>query len=395
MKTGCEMKNGATLQAWIPLVGLTCAAFIFNTSEFVPIGLLSDIAADFGVTEARVGMIVSVYAWVVMLLSLPFMLLVSKMEMRKLLLWTVFLFVVFQFLSSVSTGYVMLLASRIGVACTHAVFWSVVSPVAVRIADEKHRALALSMIVTGTSVAMILGLPLGRVIGLHIGWRSAFFCVGLFALSILCYLWFVLPLVPSRGKVGIHQLPRLFRIPMLMKIYVLALLVPTAYYTGYSYIEPFLKQVAGMADGWITAMLMLFGAAGIAGSFSFSRYYDKSPVRFLTVTLFTLMMCLFLMLPASAFAVAVVVLCLAWGIAVTAFNVAMQSEIIRYAPASAVAVSMAVFSGIFNLGIGMGTSVGGFVCTRYSMAYVGLAGGVIALLAFVYWRLRVVRWMHG
>ena len=122
MKTGCEMKNGATLQAWIPLVGLTCAAFIFNTSEFVPIGLLSDIAADFGVTEARVGMIVSVYAWVVMLLSLPLMLLVSKMEMRKLLLWTVFLFVVFQFLSSVSTGYVMLLVSRIGVACTHAVF---------------------------------------------------------------------------------------------------------------------------------------------------------------------------------------------------------------------------------------------------------------------------------
>lgn len=389
------MKDSAAFQVWIPLVGLTCAAFIFNTSEFVPIGLLSDIASDFQVTEARAGMLVSVYAWVVMLLSLPLMMWVSKMEMRKLLLWTVALFVVFQFLSSASTGYVMLMLSRIGVACTHAVFWSIVSPIAVRIVDERHRALALSMIVTGTSVAMILGLPLGRVIGLQIGWRATFFCVGLFALSTLCYLRFVLPRVPSRGKVGLHQLPQLFRTPMLMKIYALAFAVPTAYYTGYSYIEPFLKQVGGISDGWVTAVLMLFGAAGIAGSFSFSRYYVKGPVRFLSTAIFSMAACLFLMLPASGSLAAVVVLCLVWGAAVTAFNVAMQSEIIRFSPAPAVSVAMAVFSGIFNLGIGLGTSVGGFVCTHFSMADVGFAGGAIGLLAFVYWRCRVARWLQA
>ncbi len=70
---------------WMALVGLTCAAFIFNTSEFIPIGLLTDIANDFLTTEAQAGMIISIYAFVVMLLSLPLMIVVSRFEMKKLL----------------------------------------------------------------------------------------------------------------------------------------------------------------------------------------------------------------------------------------------------------------------------------------------------------------------
>ena len=89
------------------------------------------------------------------------MLLVCRMEMRKLLLCTLALFGVCQILSTVSGSFGALMASRIGVACSHAVFWSIASPIAVRVVSEEHRPLALSMIVTGSSVAMIFGLPLG------------------------------------------------------------------------------------------------------------------------------------------------------------------------------------------------------------------------------------------
>lgn len=107
---------------WMALIGLTCAAFIFNTSEFIPIGLLTDIANDFSTTEAKAGMIISIYAFVVMLLSLPLMIVVSIFEMKKLLSGVIFVFVGFQFLSAVSTSYHMLMLSRIGVACAHAIF---------------------------------------------------------------------------------------------------------------------------------------------------------------------------------------------------------------------------------------------------------------------------------
>ena len=170
-------KQKMPLKAWLPLIGMTVSAFIFNTSEFMPIGLLSDIAANFGITESHAGLLISVYSWVVTLLSLPLMLLVSKMSYRKLLLGTIALFGIFQVLSGVSASYGMLMVSRIGVACTHAIFWSVASPIAVRLVPEEHQTLAMSMIVTGTSVAMIFGLPLGRVIGLTVGWRMTFLCV--------------------------------------------------------------------------------------------------------------------------------------------------------------------------------------------------------------------------
>lgn len=373
-----------SLRGWLPIVGLTCAAFIFNTSEFIPIGLLSGIAADFAMTEAQAGMLISVYAWIVTLLSLPLMLAVSGMEMRRLLLCTILLFIGFQLLSSVSAGYALLMCARVGVACCHAVFWSIVSPLAVRIVPEKCRPLALSMIVTGTSVAMIFGLPLGRIIGLHIGWRMTFLCVGLFAGATLACLAFLLPKIPARGRISLHSLPDLLGRPPLMGAYLLSFAVAASYYTGYSFIEPFLKQTAGMPDGHITGTLVLFGAAGILGSLSFSRYYAGNPRRFVGAAVWGIAACLLLLHPFSAFPPAVAALCAFWGMAVTAFNAALQAEVIDRAPQEARAVAMSVFSGIFNLGIGCGTLIGGEVCSHLSVSYVGYAGGVLAAAVLVF-----------
>lgn len=116
-----------SLKTWMALVGLTLSTFIFNTSEFIPIALLTDIGRDFGLTEAKAGMLISVYAWVVMILSMPLMLMTSKMEMRKLLLGVVAVFTSFQVMSYQSTSFGMLMVSRIGVACAHSIFWSIVS----------------------------------------------------------------------------------------------------------------------------------------------------------------------------------------------------------------------------------------------------------------------------
>ena len=143
-----------SLKTWMALVGLTLSTFIFNTSEFIPIALLTDIGRDFGLTEAKAGMLISVYAWVVMLLSLPLMILVSRMEMRRLMLGLVGSFAAFQVMSSLSNSYGMLMASRIGVACSHSVFWAIVSPMAARMVSERHRSIALSLVATGSSIAM-------------------------------------------------------------------------------------------------------------------------------------------------------------------------------------------------------------------------------------------------
>jgi len=380
-----------SLKTWMALVGLTLSAFIFNTSEFIPIALLTDIGRDFGLNEAKAGMLISVYAWVVMALSLPLMLMTSKLEMRRLLLGIIAVFTSFQVMSYLSTSFGMLLASRIGVACAHSIFWSIISIIAVRIVPASHKPIALSMIVTGSSIAMILGLPLGRVIGLSVGWRMTFLSIGAVALFILLYLSALLQRVPSGGGMTAHDLPAMLKNRILVGIFITTAAFATGYYTAYSYIEPFLQQVGKMTENQITLTLMLFGGAGIIGSMLFSKYFPKYRYKFINLTLAGLICGVILMRPLAFSIPATIAVCALIGMSATAFNVAMQAEIISDTPQSQTSVAMSIFSGIFNFGIGTGALVGGMVCSHLSISFIGIVGGVIVTLALVCWKHIVTR----
>lgn len=379
------MKSDEIRRYLLPLIGLTCSTFVFNTSEFVPIGLLTDIANDFGITEAHAGRLISVYAWVVMLLSLPLMMAVSKVALKRLMMYVILGFTAFQILSSVSTSYAMLMLSRTGVACTHSIFWSIVSPLAVSIVPPQRRTLALSMIVTGTSIAMILGSPLGRIIGLQIGWRMTFLCIGIFSAIVLLYLLFTLPDVPAHKGFSVKSLPILLSNKSLTGIYLLTFGFATSYYVGYSYIEPFLQQTAHLSADAITFTLMLFGIAGIIGSYLFSRFYPNNPVCFISSALTGVVCCLLLLMPAARFGWPIIILCGIWGMSGTAYNVSFQNEIINLTDENATPVAMSISSGIFNMGIAIGTMTGGSVCTHSSIGNIGYAGGAIALCTLLFW----------
>ena len=374
---------------WLPLLGLTFSAFIFNTSEFVPIGLLTDIANDFQITEAHAGLLITIYAWVVALASLPLMLLVSKVEFKRLLLSVVALFALSHILSSVSSNYMTLMVSRIGVACSHAIFWSIASPLAVKVAPEGKRSLALSFIVTGTSIAMIVGLPLGRIVGLFLGWRMTFLCIAVLAALVFVFMAIVFPKVPNQNPVSLRNLPGLVKTPALTGIYILTVVAITGHYTGYSYIEPFMAQVAHLRESAITFALMLFGLAGIVGSILFSKKYDKHPVAFINVAVYGLVAFLYLLQPASISMGSTLLVCVLWGIAITAFNLVFQALIIQFAP-QATSIAMSIYSGIFNVGIGSGALIGGYTCTYLSLGWIGYIGGTISLVAAFYCTKRVL-----
>ncbi|HBE55717.1 MAG TPA: sugar transporter [Prevotellaceae bacterium] len=330
----------------------------------------------------------------VTLLSLPLMIMVSRMELRRLMLWLIGLFAICQVVSYLSTSYPMLMASRIGVACTHAIFWSVVAPMAVRITPANHKALALSMVVTGSSVAMVLGMPLGRMIGLHLGWRMTFLSIGGFAFLTLAYTHVFLPAVPNRGGFSPRRLPTLLSQGTLRGLYLFTLLVATAYYVCYSYVEPFLKQVTQMPDSLVTATLMLMGGAGFLGSLIYAKCYDRNPRLFVACTVGVLTTTLAATLPAAFSPCAIALTFALMGMAATAYNVAMQSVIIQVTSEESTAVAMSIFSGIFNLGIGCGAFLGGSICTHDTIAHIGLGGGAIALIALLYWTLRLGRMVH-
>ena len=270
-----------TAKGWMSLLGLTFSAFVFNTSEFMPVSLLTDIAAYFAISEAKTGMIISVYAWFVAIFSLPLMIVASRMEMKKLLVCVLLVFAAGQILSAVAPTYYTLMAARLVVASAHSIFWAIATPMAARAVPEKHRALGISMVATGTSIAMIAGLPLGRAIGLAVGWRMTFAIVGAITLAVSIFLAVIFPKMPSRGTFSIKKLPELLKDKLVMSLYLITLIVTVAYYIGYSYMEP----TAGMEPQAVTITLSIYGLAGIIASILFSKYYNSRPVTFISASL--------------------------------------------------------------------------------------------------------------
>lgn len=375
--------------AWLRVVTLAIAAFIFNTTEFVPVGLLSDIAESFHMQTAQVGIMLTIYAWVVAVMSLPFMLLTSQMERRKLLIYLFVLFIASHVLSFLAWNFTMLVISRIGIAFAHAIFWSITASLAIRLAPAGKRAQALSLIATGTALAMVLGLPIGRVVGQYFGWRTTFFAIGMGALITLLCLIKLLPKLPSEHSGSLKSLPLLFRRPALMSLYVLTVVVVTAHYTAYSYIEPFVQNVAGLSANFATVLLLILGGAGIIGSLVFGKLGNRHASSLVSIAIALLVVCLLLLLPAADSEAHLAILSIFWGIAIMVIGLGMQVKVLALAP-DATDVAMALFSGIFNIGIGAGALVGNQVSLHWSMSAIGYIGAIPACAALV-WAVLIFR----
>ena len=357
----------STFKQWVSVCALAVGAFIFNTTEFIPIALLSDIGQSFGKPATEVGMMITVYAWIVALLSLPLMLMTKNIERRKLLLMLFALFALFHALSFFSWNFNILLVSRIGIALTHAVFWSITASLAVRLAPAGKTNQALGLLSTGTVLAMVLGIPLGRVVGQYFGWQ----------LSVMLVLAKNLPALPSQNTGSLSSLPSLFKRRNLMLLYAMTVLIITAHFTAYSYIEPFVLQVGGFKAEQVTIVLSLYGLAGFAASYLFGKWFAKSQRLFMLGAVAVILLSALLLLPFASFPYAVYALVFIWGVAIVIVSLGMVSKVLTFA-SDATDVANSIYSGLYNVGIGGGALLGHYVTVWFGLSNIGIAGALLA-----------------
>lgn len=367
----------STFKQWVSVCALAVGAFIFNTTEYIPIALLSDIGQSFGKAATEVGMMITVYAWIVALLSLPLMLMTKNIERRKLLLMLFALFALFHALSFFSWNFNILLLSRIGIALTHAVFWSITASLAVRLAPAGKTNQALSLLSTGTVLAMVLGIPLGRVVGQYFGWQLSFLLIGVCAAGVMLVLAKNLPALPSQNTGSLSSLPSLFKRHNLMLLYAMTVLIITAHFTAYSYIEPFVLQVGGFKAEQVTIVLSLYGLAGFAASYLFGKWFAKSQRLFMLGAVAVILLSALLLLPFASFPYAVYALVFIWGVAIVIVSLGMVSKVLAFA-SDATDVANSIYSGLYNVGIGGGALLGHYVTVWFGLSNIGIAGALLA-----------------
>lgn len=375
---------------WISVIALALAAFIFNTTEFVPVALLSDIAESFSMKVEHTGIMLTIYAWVVSLTSLPLMLLTRQLERKRLLIAVFVMFILSHVITSLAWNFYVLIAGRIGIALSHAIFWSITASLAVRVAPPGKETQALGLLSTGTVLALVLGIPFGRIIGEIFGWRDTFMLIGILAALVAFILMKTLPQVPSKNAGSLASLPLLLKRPALVCAFIITVLIITAQFTAYSYIEPFAETISHLNSEQTTSILLFYGAAGIVGSYLFSRFSQKIPHAFPVLSTMCIALCLIFLLPMALSYLGISVVSMFWGIGIMCFGLSMQAMVLRLA-SDATDVAMAIYSSLYNVGIGGGALIGGIVTSHLGLSHVGLAGGSIAFVGVLLMLYTVMR----
>lgn len=386
------MKRSLTrLQIWSTILCLAFAAFVFNTTEFVPVGLLPNIAESFSMDVAHAGLLLTIYAWSVTLLSLPLTILTDKMDRRRLLMIVFVLFIGSHILAGFAWSFYSLMAARIGIASAHAIFWAITTPLAVRLAPNGKKAKAMGFIVVGTSMATVLGIPIGTMIGQLAGWRITFLCIAVIALCVMLLLLHLLPSIPSNSNIPFKTIPNVLSRPLLLQIFLLTAILITGHFTAYTFINPFMQQVGGFTENSVVILLLVVGFSGIIGSIIFTKYAKRFPIAIFVMPIITLTVTLSTLYFAVWDMFTTILICMLWGLSITVISMVMQIRIIDAAP-DATDVATSVYSGIYNIGIGSGAFIGGKVIIYLSINDIGFVGAIFTFIGLLLFILMTRKW---
>ncbi|MET7397268.1 MFS transporter [Dactylosporangium sp. NPDC005572] len=365
-------------RAWATLGVLALAAFAFVTTELLPIGLLTVMAPDLGRSRSEIGALVSGYAVVVVLASVPLTRLTRSVPRRQLLSGTLVLFAAANAVGAAAPSYAVLAGSRLATALAQALFWSVVSPAVSGLFPVAVRGRVVALFSTGAALAPVLGVPLATWIGQQAGWRTAFGVVaGLALLTAAAAAALIPDYHPDDGGAARGTAPSRRHLTVLLAVTAIGI---TGFLTLNTYVTPFLLDVSGFGTAALAPLLFVSGAAGVAGTVAVARTLDGHPIGSLLVPLGAGTLALLSLAQLGA-RPAVAVLGLAViGAAYASFATAVQHRMLQVAPGSTDIASAGV-STAFNVGIAAGSLVGGLMLPVWGAQSLALTGAVLTLAA--------------
>lgn len=373
-------------QPWLlPVLSIALGTFVLVTSEFLPVGLLTDIARSLGVTEGAAGLTVTVPGLVAAVAAPTIALGAGSLDRRKLLLGLILLLATSNLISTFATNLEMLVAGRTLMGVAIGGFWGMAGALGMRLAGEAKGPRAVAIIFAGVSVGTVCGVPAGALIGELAGWRAAFgIAAGVAVLALVAQLIF-LPPMPQNQKTTARNLIAPFAVPKARLGLLAALFLAGGHFASYTYVQPFLQQVSHMNAGQITGLLLLFGAGGLVGNFLGGVALEKN-VRITKIAMAVSMGSAVLFLAAfGSNQLAASAAIAFWGLAFGAMPICIQTWMFKAAP-EAMETSGALLVTTFQVALASGALLGGLLVDYVGVTQAMVLGGSASLLtALLVW----------
>ncbi|APY91297.1 transporter [Streptomyces alfalfae] len=362
------------------VLAVTLGLFSIVTTEILPIGLLTSIGSDFAVSDGRAGLMMTMPG-LLAAVSAPLVTVATARADRRLMLCAFMLVLTAaNLLAAVATDYRLVLVSRIMVGVTIGGFWSIGVGLARRLVPPASAGRATAVVFSAVPLGSVLGVPAGTLIGDIAGWRTAFAVMAALSAAVLAMLLLVMPPLPPLHATRLSVLRGVIGGAAARLALLLTFLVVLAHFGTYTYVAPFLERVTHAGPALITVVLLVYGAAGIAGNFVGGALVTRRP--HLTFGLAAAVIAaVTLLLPVLGRAQpGAVLLLVLWGLAYGAVPVASQAWFAKAAPDAPEAASV-LFTASFQATMSLGALAGGVTVDDTSPSTLMVLGGVTALLA--------------
>jgi DHA1 family inner membrane transport protein len=371
----------STLPPVVPLLAL--GAFLMCTTEFLIAGLLPQMADDFGVRSSQIGLLITAFAFG-MIVGAPLMALATlRLPKRATLVLALATFAAGHVIAALSGSFELLFAARVLTGVVTGAFWSAATIVATRAAGPDVSTRALGMMGSGVALATVLGVPLGSLAGEHLGWRGAFWALAGLAVIAAVAIGRFTPGEGTGTPVSVHSELRALRSGRLWLVLGATVLVMGGCMGTFSFISPLLTERSGIPLGLVPLVFVCFGAGSMIGTNGAGRFADRRPVATLIACALAAGLVLLLLIPLSANPVTAVIVITLLGVVSMAIPPVATGLSVRLA-GSAPTLAAAFTVSAFNAGVAAGSSIGGHTLDT-SLGQTGPAtlGVVMVALGFI------------
>ncbi|POG22986.1 MFS transporter [Aeromonas bestiarum] len=371
----------------LALFALTLSAFAIGTTEFVIVGLIPTIAEQLHVSLPSAGLLVSLYALGVAIGAPLLTALTGKLPRKWLLVGLMALFTAGNLLAWQAPGYESLIVARVLTGLAHGVFFSVGSTIATGLVAKEKAASAIAIMFSGLTVALVTGVPLGTWIGQQFGWRETFLVVSLLGLIAMVGSLLLIPNNLPKGAASSirEQLLVLTKKPLLL-VYAKTALGYGGAFTTFTFLAPILQQVSGFGANAVSLILLVYGVSVAFGNIWGGKLADKmGPLPALKLMFAGLAVILLLLTFTAPHPVLAVLTVLVWGAFAFGNVPGLQVLVVKQAEIhtpNAVDVASGLNIAAFNVGIALGSVVGGFVVEHLGLMHTPWIGALIVLLAY-------------